>query len=159
MGISYPYLAILSTMAFIAVIISTALVYLYIVDQVNRVPVVGVYAESYVEETGVVVIINIRHERGRPVELLRIQLFPGEEQVIVEDFSSSNIVVEGCQGKKVPVGGLCKIVLKFPQGVFEENETYQGLVFLTEGTYPVAFTPIRAQEIYPCSCTYTPVTY
>ncbi|MEM3763331.1 MAG: hypothetical protein QW721_02855, partial [Desulfurococcaceae archaeon] len=42
-----------------------------------------------------------------------------------------------------------EIVLPAVNEYFVENKTYQGLVFFNEGTYPVAFTPVRQVAYIP----------
>jgi hypothetical protein len=143
MSISQPYLAILSTMVFIAVIISVSFIYLYIIDQANRIPVLGVYADSYIDSdtNETVILIVVRHERGRLVEIQRILLFNDSSTIIIDDFDE--LTMHGCRNREIPAGGKCTIILRFPLGVFYENKTYQGIVYLNEGIYPIAFTPSK----------------
>lgn len=119
------------------------LVYLHIIDQAIKVPVLGVYAEAYIDPQGVVTLtITIRHERGRPVELKRVELISEEGLITVDLNGEGNITLVGCIGRLIPLGGVCKLRLALHSG-FLENVTYKGVVFLSEGMYPIAFTPIR----------------
>lgn len=152
MGISHPYLAILSAIAFIIVVTSISLLYLYIIDQANKTPILGVYAEAFVDPlTGeVTVSITIRHERGKPVEITRIQLFNETSAVVIDNFTNSeHVMLLGCINTLIPPGGTCRVSLRFPREIFEENKTYRGVVFFSEGTYPVAFTPIKQAILQP----------
>ncbi|MEM4487744.1 MAG: hypothetical protein QXK88_02945 [Desulfurococcaceae archaeon] len=144
MGISYPYLAILSTIAFIVVVTSVTFLYLYIIDQANKTPVLGVYAEAYLDsQDHINLVITIRHERGRAVELKKVVLNSENGTLTLTDFrGNENISLIGCADGLIPTGGVCRLRLIFHEG-FMENTTYKGVVFLTEGTYPIAFTPVR----------------
>lgn len=146
MGISQPYLAILSTMAFIAIVVSVSFLYLYIIDQANKAPILGVYADSYVDPNTneIIVHVIIRHERGRVVEIQRVMLINESTTIIIDDLNEATLL--GCRDREVPAGGKCIITLRFPHGSFIENKTYQGLVYFNEGIYPVAFTPTRLHE-------------
>ncbi|MEM1713498.1 MAG: hypothetical protein QXW36_03050 [Desulfurococcaceae archaeon] len=146
MGISQPYLAILSTMAFISIVVSLSFFYLYIIDQANKTPVLGVYADSRIDPdtNEITVYIVIRHERGRTVEIQRIMLINESSVITIDNFNET--IILGCRNREIPAGGTCIITLKFPPGSFSENKTYQGLVYFNEGVYPVAFTPSRLYE-------------
>jgi hypothetical protein len=143
MGISQPYLAILSTMTFIAVVISVSFFYLYVLDQLNKTPVLGVYADSYADSytNETVLYIVIRHERGRLVEVQKILLFNESSTITIDDFDELTML--GCRNREIPAGGKCVITIRFPPGYFYENKTYQGIVYFNEGTYPIAFTPSK----------------
>lgn len=151
MGISHPYLAILATIAFIGVVISVFSLFLYIVDQVNKTPILGVYAEAYTNyDKSVYVTITIEHKRGKPAEIKSILLFNETSSIALEDLENSGfILLNSCRGRYVYVGGICKISLLFPPGIFYENKIYSGLVVFNEGSYPIAFTPMKPLEQPP----------
>ncbi|MEM2511894.1 MAG: hypothetical protein QXZ41_02900 [Ignisphaera sp.] len=148
MGISHPYLAILATVAFIGVVISVFALFLYIVDQVNKTPILGVYAEAYTNyDRSVYVIITIEHKRGKSAEIKSILLFNETSTIALEDLENSEFVLlNSCRGRYTYLGGICKISLIFPPGIFHEDKIYSGLVVFNEGSYPIAFTPMKPLE-------------
>jgi len=156
-GVEHPYLAILATIAFMGVVISSIFLYVYVVDQVNKSPVLGVYAEAYTANDSVAeVLIKIRHERGNPVEIQQIIVYAGKNTITIsgsEIGSNPSIGVEGCNGNVVIPGSIC--VIKFNVSLPSLNAMYQGLVFLSEGTYPIAFIPINKTTLAPPAVTLT----
>ncbi|MEM1645634.1 MAG: hypothetical protein QXL96_07180 [Ignisphaera sp.] len=148
MGISHPYLAILATVAFIGVVISMFSLFFYIVDQVNKTPILGVYAEAYINYNGSVdVVITVEHKRGKPVEIKSILLFNETSVIVLENLENSELILlNSCRKRYTFVGGICRIILVFPSGVFAEDKIYSGLVIFSEGSYPIAFTPIKPLE-------------
>ncbi|MDK6028694.1 hypothetical protein QPL79_04905 [Ignisphaera sp. 4213-co] len=157
MGVEHPYLAILATIAFMGVVISSIFLYVYVVDQVNKSPALGVYAEAYtVSDSVAEVLIKIRHERGNPVKIQQIIVYAGKNTITIsgsEIGSNPSIGVEGCNGNVVIPGSIC--VIKFNVSLPSLNAMYQGLVFLSEGTYPIAFIPINKTTLAPPVITLT----
>jgi len=154
-GISHPYLAILSVMVFIAVVTGVSFLYLHVVDQVNRAPVLGVYADAQIDPASrtITLRINIKHERGRPVEIVQALLY-GEQQLVVMFGNDTCYVIGvneaacnvlGLKGKALLPGGtgVVEVGLPMGSGYFVENKTYQGVVVFSEGSYPIAFTPVN----------------
>ncbi|MEM0326815.1 MAG: hypothetical protein QW733_07285, partial [Desulfurococcaceae archaeon] len=158
MGLSQPYLAILSAIAFITVVTSLIYVYIYIVDQVNRTPVLGVYSEAIIREDELIVAVTVKHTRGGPVELSRVELYGERKLIVLFENNACYALYEplvacrltGTKGTILP-GSTCRVEIVLPavNEYFVENKTYQGLVFFNEGTYPVAFTPVRQVAYIP----------
>ncbi|MEM3763097.1 MAG: hypothetical protein QW721_01660 [Desulfurococcaceae archaeon] len=75
MAVEYPILAFIASLMFAVVILSTLFVYVYIVSEINRVPVISGIADARVIFENAVVEVKIMHERGEPVVLQRIVLY------------------------------------------------------------------------------------
>ncbi|MEM4596408.1 MAG: hypothetical protein QXO48_04250 [Desulfurococcaceae archaeon] len=158
MGLSQPYLAILSAIAFITVITSLIYVYIYIVDQVNRTPVLGVYSEAIIRGNELIVTVTVKHTRGGPVELSRVELYGEKKLIVLFENNACYALNEplvtcrltGTKGTILP-GSTCRIEIVLPavNEYFAENKMYQGVVFFNEGTYPVAFTPVKLVAYTP----------
>ncbi|MEM4717662.1 MAG: hypothetical protein QXE81_02745 [Desulfurococcaceae archaeon] len=151
MGISYPYMAILSIAFFIIAVTGVLFGYLYIVDRATRTPMLGVYAESYIQNSKMVIIITTRHMRGDPVRILSIYIH-GENKldIIVQEnkcFSSEDPFVDcyliGFSDTRLLQGGVGKVLILLPvQNIyFYEGKNYRGIVIFDQGTYPITFTP------------------
>lgn len=155
MGISHPYLAILSAIAFIGVLVGMTFTYLYIVNQAIRAPVLGVHAEAFIHEEELVVVITMRHVHGREVTLNSVKVYGegGRELLVIVHNGSCYIVNEpsalcyltGIREARILPGstGYLRVIFPAVNNYFYEGKTYQGAVFFSEGTYPIAFTPLR----------------
>ncbi|MEM1642684.1 MAG: hypothetical protein QXI85_07865, partial [Desulfurococcaceae archaeon] len=66
MAVEYPILAFIASLMFAVVILSTLFVYVYIVSEINRVPVISGIADARVIFENAVVEVKIMHERGEP---------------------------------------------------------------------------------------------
>lgn len=161
MGVSYPYLAILSFIVFIGVVTTILFVYIYIIDQINRTPVLGVVAEAYIDPltNKTIMSILIRHERGRIVEVQKIELFNETSTIVIDNFENATVL--GCTGRLLTPGGLCNITIVL-DATFEEYKLYHGVVYFSEGAYPISITPIRKPRIimaYPAMFKLPPYNY
>ncbi|MEM1804125.1 MAG: hypothetical protein QXR80_06480, partial [Desulfurococcaceae archaeon] len=133
-------------------------VYIYIVDQVNRTPVLGVYSEAIIREDELIVAVTVKHTRGGSVELSRVELYGERKLIVLFENNACYALYEplvtcrltGTKGTILP-GSTCRVEIVLPADneYFVENKTYQGLVFFNEGTYPVAFTPVRQVAYIP----------
>lgn len=169
MGISHPYLAILSVIAFVSVLTSATFAYLYIVDQATRAPILGVYAEALVRGNELVIAITMKHVHGKGVAANSVRIYGegGRELLVVLQDGACYVLddpgvscyLTGLQGTLLLPGGVGQLQITLPaiNNYFYEGKTYQGIVFFSEGTYPIAFTPIRVVEYYPPAPTPHPV--
>jgi hypothetical protein len=144
-AIEYPVLAILASIFFMTIVFSSLYLYLYIVSEVNRIPVVSGYAQlEDIVGDGWRINITIRHERGEIVNLKRIQLVTESGVITIESFpySSNNITVKliGFRYTTLMPGSVGLIVIQLSQNYFEYNKTYSGLIVFDKGTLVVTYT-------------------
>lgn len=152
LGISHPAMAIIAVILFVSIVSAVSLVYIYVLNETTATPVLNVYAEAYYDNStgSVVVVLNVKHVRGRAVELSQVNFWSEKGLVVLgKQEILSNATVTGCSSLLVLPGSTCSIALEFEAGMFLENKTYQGFVVFSEGTYPVAFTPVRRALLVP----------
>jgi len=162
-GLAQPYLAILSIIGFAVAVTAITFTYLYVIDSLNKAPVLGVYAEALIDYyAGVVnLTIAIKHERGRPVEIHRLLFRTEKGELVVEredlnqgykqlaDGSVLLITKIGLKNSSIPTGSTARLTLSAPLDLFLEGETYSGVLFFNEGTYPISFTPVPLTLLKP----------
>ena len=142
----YPVLAILASIFFIAIVFSSLYLYLYIVGEVNRIPIVGGYAVvEDLTSNGWRVNVTLRHERGEVVVLQRLVLVTEKGTIIVDSFPySSNGVVVSLQGgisnRVLLPGSTGQVVIELSQDYLVNNKTYTGRVEFDKGTLIFSFT-------------------
>ena len=143
----YPVLAILASIFFIAIVFSSLYLYLYIVGEVNRIPIVSGYA--VVEDLGSNgwrVNVTLRHERGEVVVLQRLVLVTENGTITVDSFPySSNGVVVNLQGgisnRALLPGSTGQVEIVLEQKYYLiSNKTYTGRVEFDKGTLIFTFT-------------------
>jgi len=135
MALEYPVLAILASILFITIVFNSLYLYLYIVSEVNRIPVVGGYAEVGLTNGYWVINVTVRHERGDPIDFNVVMLTT--EEGIME---KRDVVLYGFRGKTLMPGSVGLIVVKLPQNYLVYNKTYSGLVVFDEGTFTFTYT-------------------
>ncbi|MEM4827860.1 MAG: hypothetical protein QXK07_07475 [Desulfurococcaceae archaeon] len=137
MGVSYPVLALVSFVLLLTVIASTVLVSIGSVDQVSSAPALRVHAHAFFNpETGETVLrVTVKHERGRPVVLERVEVSSEHGSLIIprNSFKLLECVEPVTQGDRC-------VYENTSRGFFHVGGTYSGLVFFNEGSYPVVFT-------------------
>ncbi|MFZ8783628.1 MAG: hypothetical protein ACO2OR_06570 [Desulfurococcaceae archaeon] len=154
MAVEYPVLAILASIFFIAIVFSSLYLYLYIVSEVNRIPVVGGYAVvEVVKKTNSSwnvtvwrVNVTVRHERGEVVVLQRLVLVTEKGTITIDSFpySSGEVVVNlrgGLSDRALLPGSTGQVVVELPQEEYlVSNKTYAGWVEFDKGTLLFSFT-------------------
>jgi hypothetical protein len=145
-AVEYPVLAILASIFFIAIVFSSLYLYLYIVGEVNRIPIVGGYAVvEDLTSNGWRVNVTLRHERGEVVVLQRLVLVTEKGTIIVDSFPyNSNGVVVSLQGgisnRVLLPGSTGQVVIVLEQKYLVSNKTYTGRVEFDKGTLIFSFT-------------------
>jgi hypothetical protein len=145
-AVEYPVLAILASIFFIAIVFSSLYLYLYIVGEVNRIPIVGGYAVvENLASNGWRVNVTLRHERGEVVVLQRLVLVTENGTITIDSFPySSNGVVVNLQGgisnRALLPGSTGQVVIELPQHYLANNKTYTGRVEFDKGTLIFSFT-------------------
>lgn len=74
MGVEYPVLAFIAGLMFVIIVFSSLFLYLYILGELYRIPVVSGSGDIRVLFNSAVVQIKVIHERGEPVKLERISI-------------------------------------------------------------------------------------
>lgn len=144
MGIEHPYLAILALIAFIAGITSAIYLYIYIYTETIKTPVLSAYTGVCYNESNSVtyVAITIRHERGEPVSLQKLQITSDMGIIDIDNISNGFTLVRDIRigmtlvnfnGRLFP-GQLGKIKMNISQIIHSENKTYQVLLLFDKTT-------------------------
>jgi len=156
MGIEYPYLAILAVVAFTMAIMGVFYFFIHTYTEMLKTPILSTYAEACYTESNVYLNITLKHERGLPVILQRIEVY-SDRGVITYTLSggltSIYVELEGFNGRLGP-GQVGFIKMMFPQGYFTLNKTYSGLIFFDMGNTLFTFQLVKCPQITPT----TPVT-
>lgn len=136
MGISRVALASISLGLFILVVISCAKTTLHTVDKSSSSPVLRIRAEGLVDVSGnySTLIIEVKHEYGRPVTLSYIEIEGlGKLRAVDFDTATCNDIIKP--------GDQC-IFIYTQTGTLEAGVVHNGVVVFSEGVYPVSLTPV-----------------
>jgi hypothetical protein len=145
-AVEYPVLAILASIFFIAIVFSSLYLYLYIVGEVNRIPIVGGYAVvENLASNGWRVNVTLRHERGEVVVLQRLVLVTENGTITIDSFpySSKGVVVNlqgGISNRALLPGSTGQVEIVLEKIYLVSNKTYTGLVEFDKGTLIFTFT-------------------
>lgn len=140
MGLEYPVIAIMTSVAFLVVILSSLFLYLHVTNELEKVPVlngdVEVYSVACNFTRCVRLILAVSNERGDPVELVQIRVY-ADKGTLTIDFPSTvsnneaaqSVTVYGLvNGKVLPRGATAYIVIDVPQTYFTTGKTYQVMI-------------------------------
>jgi len=144
-ALEYPVLAILASILFVTIVFSSLYLYLYVVSEINRLPVVGGYAQVEITSDMYRVNITVRHERGEVVSLEKLVLVTEKGTITIEDFTSSSEVeveLRGFRDTTLLPGSVGLIVVKLPLDYLALNKTYSGLLVFDKGTLVVTYTTL-----------------
>jgi hypothetical protein len=156
MGIEYPYLAILAVVAFTMAIMGVLYFFIHTYTEMLKTPILSTYAEACYTESNVYLNITLKHERGLPVILQRIEVYSDRGVITYTlngGLTSIYVELEGFNGRLGP-GQVGFIKIMFPQGYFTLNKTYSGLIFFDMGNTLFTFQLVKCPQITPT----TPVT-
>lgn len=136
MGISRITISLISLGLFVLVVFSTTSTSLRTVDQASSSPVLSVRAEALVDvsEGYSTIIIRVKHDYGRPVTLLYVELEG------IGKISADNFKVSSC-GELIKLGDHCVYVYT-TLNPLKVGALHNGVVVFSEGTYPISFTPV-----------------
>ena len=150
MGVSYPYLAILSTVIFVFIVMSVVSVSLWIIYQASNNPLVEGYS-SFEWGSGDTATISIvfRLTRGHMVTFERILLSTNYGVLNISGsgtyvFGNSTFRVsyDGFNGKLFPgQEGKINIEVTNATEAYTSGRTYRSSVFFDGGTLIVSFEP------------------
>lgn len=155
MGVEYPFLAVVASIALFAVVFSTLFLYLHVVAELSKIPVVSGVANAYMEAGYVKLVLIIRHERGEAVELIRVNIYVGGEVLVVEppEFSvksSTGLALRdaraepyGLENRKTLLpGSTAYLVVSIPADYFQPrvDGVYHVVLLFDKGTLVLSFT-------------------
>ena len=149
MGIEHPYLAILAVVAFIIAVIGVMYFFIHTYTEMLKTPVLSTYAESCYTDSSVYLNIILKHERGIPVVLQRIEIYTERGAVIYTpsgSLSNIDVVLEGFNGK-LNTGQVGLVKMIFPLEYFIVNKTYYGLVFFDMGNTIFTFQLVKCSPL------------
>jgi hypothetical protein len=150
-GIEYPYLAILATIAFVAAIMGVMYFFIHTYTEILKTPVLSTYAEACYTESNAYLNITLKHERGVPVSLQRIEVYSDRGTVVYTpgaSLSGISVRLEGFDGR-LGAGQVGVVKMTFPQGYFTEGKTYHGLAFFDAGNTIFTFQLTKCPSIAP----------
>jgi len=157
MGVSYPYLAILATMAFILVVTSVFFTYFYVLQNVRMSPQFESYSLFEPIDVSCRVTFGLRLVAGRPVRLNVIRFgtdmgwmeisSPGNytapngapAETVFDGFANNRTVLMGQGGKVIVTISNCT-------GLFTPGKVYSAIAFLDEGT-AVAYFAVPQHQV------------
>jgi len=155
MGIEHPYLAILAVIAFTTAVMSVMYFFIHTYSEILKTPMLSTYAEACYTDSNVHLNITLKHERGLPVVLQRIEIYsdngkiiciPTEEGLTCGDSSDIDAGLEGFS-YRLGVGQIGIAKITFPQGYFTVGKTYHGLVFFDIGNTLFTFQLLKCPSI------------
>jgi hypothetical protein len=160
MGVEHPYLAILAVIAFTVAVTGVVYFFIHTYTEMLKTPVLSTYAEACYAGENAYLTVTLKHERGLPVVLERVEVY-SERGVVTLTPSLSppgiQVVFEGFNRRLGPGQvGVVRVVL--PLEYFKLDREYSGIVFfdagntvftfqLVECTAPGITTTLRAKLV------------
>jgi len=135
MAIEYPVLAMIAALMFVAIIFSTLYLYIYIVNEINKVPVVSGTAEAYAILNTVRIIIKVSHERGEPVQLQKIVMYINNESYA---YTPQQLKLIGFENNTLSPGSTAYITTNIT--TTKTVETGQAIIHFDKGILTLKFT-------------------
>ncbi|MEM3913160.1 MAG: hypothetical protein QXT75_04590 [Desulfurococcaceae archaeon] len=128
MGLEYPLLTIIVSIAFIIIVLSSLFLYLHIVEYSDRSPILDSSATFKEEGDAVRILIIIKHMRGEPVELKFIDIVTDVGTLRIyfpwldKNYSTDLITVEAIgfmDNYSILPGSTSRLVISLPKKYFE----------------------------------------
>lgn len=152
MGIEYPVLAFIASLVFITMVFTALFVYIYVMGNISRIPVVTGYGDIRVLFNTSTVQVRLIHQRGEPVTLEQILLntdigqitcrLPGPDCRLPSGVAM-NITLVGFIGTTVPPGSSPAIYINIvsDRSLFTNtSRTYSMLLLFDKGTLHIELT-------------------
>lgn len=134
----YPVLAILASILFVSVVFSSLYLYLYVVSEVSRIPVVSGFAEVELVDGTWRISVAVRHERGEPVSLQKVVLVTEGGTTTIED--PTGVELRGFRGTTLLPGSVGVVGVSLPYDELACGKTYSGMLVFDKGTLVFAYT-------------------
>ncbi|MEM4487751.1 MAG: hypothetical protein QXK88_02980 [Desulfurococcaceae archaeon] len=146
MGIEYPTLSIMATIVFCIVVFNLLFSYLYVVNEVSRLPNINVHVKAFIETHSNTTKIKlvIQHERGSQtaINYLVLKTDFGDLIVYLPSMSNETIFVTSLgleNGTTILPGSTSYILIESGGRLFTENKDYGGLIFHAKGVAAFRF--------------------
>jgi FlaG/FlaF family flagellin (archaellin) len=141
MGVEHPYLAILAVIAFTVAVTGVVYFFIHTYTEMLKTPVLSTYAEACYSGSNAYLTLTLKHERGLPVVLERVEVY-SERGVVTLTPSLSppgiQVVFDGFNGRLGPGQvGVVRVVL--PLEYFKLDREYSGIVFFDAGNTVFTF--------------------
>jgi hypothetical protein len=136
-ALEYPILAILASILFVTVVFSSLYLYLYVVSEVSRIPVVGGFAEVGLADSTWEISVTVRHERGEPVSLQRVVLVTEGGTV---ERSPTEVELRGFSGTTLLPGSVGVVRISLPYTELVHGKMYSGILIFDKGTLVFTYT-------------------
>jgi len=156
-GIEHPYLAILAVVAFTAAVMSVMYLFIHTYTEMLKAPVLSTYAEACYTDSEVYLDITLKHERGLPVTLRRVEVYSDRGTVAYSPSSNpEGVYVElvGFDGR-LGVGQVGVVRMVLPRDYFTVGRTYHGLALFDAGNTVFTFQLVECPQVPPTP----PVTF
>ncbi|MEM4661885.1 MAG: hypothetical protein QXQ73_04330 [Desulfurococcaceae archaeon] len=153
-GLEYPVLVTIASVAFLVVISASLFLYLHVISELRKVPVlnggVEVYSVAYNSTQWMRLVITVSNERGEPVELVQMRIYAEGETLVVNSSSTAVINSRGevvqsatiyglVNGKVLLSGATAHVIVDIPRAYFTTGKTYQALLLFDKGTLVLSF--------------------
>jgi hypothetical protein len=151
MGIEHPYLAILAVIAFTAAVMSVMYFFIHTYTEMLKAPVLSTYAEACYTDTSVYLNVTLKHERGLPVVLQRVEVYSDRGTVAYSPGTSLGgiyVRLEGFDGR-LGVGQVGVVKMVYPRDYFTTGRTYYGVVLFDVGNTVFTFQLVECPRPSP----------
>jgi hypothetical protein len=151
MGIEHPYLAILAVIAFTAAVMSVMYFFIHTYTEMLKAPVLSTYAEACYTDTSVYLNVTLKHERGLPVVLRRVEVYSDRGAVAYSPGTSLGgiyVRLEGFDGR-LGVGQVGVVKMVYPRDYFTTGRTYYGIVLFDVGNTVFTFQLVECPRPAP----------
>jgi hypothetical protein len=151
MGVEHPYLAILAVIAFTAAVMSVMYFFIHTYTEMLKAPVLSTYAEACYTDTSVYLNVTLKHERGLPVVLQRVEVYSDRGAVTYSPGTSLGgiyVRLEGFDGR-LGVGQVGVVKMVYPRDYFTTGRTYYGIVLFDVGNTVFTFQLVECPRPAP----------
>ena len=151
MGVEHPYLAILAVIAFTAAVMSVMYFFIHTYTEMLKAPVLSTYAEACYTDTSAYLNVTLKHERGLPVVLQRVEVYSDRGKVAYSPGTSLGgiyVRLEGFDGR-LGVGQVGVVKMVLPRDYFTTGRTYYGVVLFDAGNTVFTFQLVECPRPAP----------
>jgi hypothetical protein len=151
MGVEHPYLAILAVIAFTAAVMSVMYFFIHTYTEMLKAPVLSTYAEACYTDTSAYLNVTLKHERGLPVVLRRVEVYSDRGAVAYSPGASLGgiyVRLEGFDGR-LGVGQVGVVKMVYPRDYFTTGRTYYGVVLFDVGNTVFTFQLVECPRPAP----------
>lgn len=146
MGVEYPVLAFIAGLLFASIVLATLFLYIYVTNEVSKVPVLSGSAEAWIVANTTTVQVKVAHERGESVKLEKVVLTSEEGMVECTIPARSctvgnvSITLVGFEDSTLLTGSTGFIIIKAYGLSFKYGKSYSIALFFDKGTLSLKFS-------------------